>query len=187
MKYLIAGLGNMGEKYINTRHNVGFLVVNAMAKDADAIFDTQRYADIAKIKYRGRTLVLLKPNTYMNLSGNAIAYWMEKEKINLSRLLVIVDDIALPLGSIRLKAKGGDGGHNGLIHIIEKLQTQNFPRLRIGIGNDFAQGYQTDYVLGEWSGSEEKLIPERIKMATSVVKSFVTIGINLTMTQFNNR
>jgi len=187
VKYLIAGLGNIGAEYANTRHNIGFVVAEALAQDAETQFKTERYADVAKIKYKARTLVIIKPNTFMNLSGNAIRYWLEKEKIPIENLLIIVDDIALPLGAIRLKAKGGDGGHNGLISIIETLNTTNFSRLRIGVGNDFAKGYQVEYVLGKWTQEEEKQMMERVKLITQAVKSFSSIGLGRTMTIYNNK
>lgn len=187
MKYLIVGLGNIGEQYRNTRHNIGFVIADALALEKESNFKTERYADVCTIKHRARTLIVIKPNTYMNLSGNAVKYWMEKENIPIENILVIVDDIALPLGTIRMKATGGDGGHNGLIHISEKLNSTQFPRLRIGVGSDFAKGYQVDYVLGKWTSEEEKIMIDRVKIAVDAIKSFVSIGIGRTMTQFNNK
>lgn len=186
MKYLIAGLGNIGPEYANTRHNIGFVVADALAQEASAVFKTERYADVTKLKYKSRILITIKPNTYMNLSGKALKYWIDKEKIPLENVLIIVDDIALPTGVLRLRGKGGDGGHNGLISIIESLNTANFSRLRVGIGNDFAKGYQSDYVLGKWTKSEEELIIPKIKNSLSIVKSFVSIGLSRTMTLYNN-
>ena len=187
MKYLIAGLGSIGQEYANTRHNIGFIVADALALDDKTTFSTYRYADVSKLKYKARTLVVIKPSTFMNLSGKAIKYWMDKEKIPLENLLVVTDDIALPTGTLRLRTKGGDGGHNGLIHIIETLNTSNFARLRIGIGDDFAKGYQVDYVLGKWSKKEEEVMIPKIKTATEIIKNFTTIGLARTMNLYNKR
>ncbi len=187
MKYLIAGLGNIGQEYANTRHNIGFIVADALAMDGKVSFSAGRYADVANVKFKARTLVVIKPSTFMNLSGKAIKYWLDKEKIPLENLLVITDDLALPIGSLRLRAKGGDGGHNGLIHIIETLDTSDFARLRIGIGDDFAKGYQVDYVLGKWTKSEEEVMIPKIKTAVEIIKSFATIGLSRTMNVYNKR
>ena len=187
MKYLIAGLGNVGIEYANTRHNIGFVVADALCHDLKGNFTVDRLASVCKVKYKGRTLVIIKPSTYMNLSGKAVKYWLEKEKIPKERLLVVLDDIALPPGMLRMKAKGGDAGHNGLTDIIIKLNTDVFPRLRIGIGNDFPRGYQSDYVLGQWTRSEEKLMIPQVEKAVEMVKSFVTLGIDRTMTAFNKK
>ena len=187
MKYLIAGLGNIGAEYENTRHNVGFIVADALVKELKGTFKVERLASVSKVRYKGRTLVVIKPTTYMNRSGRAVKYWLDKEKIPLERLLVVVDDIALPLGTIRLKPKGGDGGHNGMTDIIANLNTTDFARLRIGIGDDFAKGFQTDYVLGEWTSKEVNVMIPRIELAVEAVKSFVTLGLEKTMTAFNNR
>ena len=187
MKYLISGLGNPDEKYLNTRHNIGFIILDALAQQAGVTFEPGRLASTAKIKHRGRILILAKPMTYMNLSGKAIKYWLNQEKIPIENSLTIFDDIALSLGSLRMKTKGGDGNHNGLTSIIEHIGTNEFPRLRIGIGDDFARGYQSDYVLGKWTKKEEEILIPRIKVATDMVKSFVTIGAALTMTNFNNK
>lgn len=187
VKYLIAGLGNIGNEYTNTRHNIGFIILDAMAQEFKTSFEPGRHASIAKIRYKGRIFVLIKPTTYMNLSGKAIKYWMNKEKVDTSNLLVVVDDIALPTGALRMKKKGGDGGHNGLISIIERIGTEDFPRLRVGIGDDFAHGYQSDYVLGKWTKAEEKIMIPQIETAVQMIKSFGTAGIELTMTAFNNR
>ncbi len=187
MKYLIVGLGNIGDEYVNTRHNIGFIVLDALAQKANVKFELARLASVAKIKYRGRTLVLIKPSTYMNLSGKAVRYWLTQEKIPIENSLTIIDDIALPTGNFRLKMKGGDGSHNGLTNIIEYLETTEFPRLRVGIGNDFARGYQTEYLLSKWTKQEEEILIPRIKIATDIVKSFVSIGIGLTMTKYNKK
>jgi PTH1 family peptidyl-tRNA hydrolase len=185
MKYLIVGLGNIGEEYKDTRHNIGFMVLDAFANASNAIFTDRRYGYVCGLKYKGRTFVLLKPSTYMNLSGNAVSYWLKKEKIPLENLLVIVDDIALPLGSIRLRSKGSDGGHNGLAHINTILGTTEYARIRIGIGNSFRKGRQVNYVLGKWDSEEKKFMEERIALAVEMVKSFGAIGTELTMTAFN--
>lgn len=187
MKYLIAGLGNIGDEYANTRHNIGFIVADALAQAGKATFKPDRYADMAKMKFKARTFVIIKPSTYMNLSGKAIKYWLDKEKIPVENSLVILDDLALPTGVLRLRAKGGDGGHNGLISIIETLGTQNFPRLRIGIGDEFAQGYQVDYVLGKWTKKEETILIPKITTAVDIVKSFSTIGLARTMNVYNTK
>jgi len=187
VKYLITGLGNIGQEYANTRHNIGFIVADALALDGKTTFTTDRYADVAKVKFKARTLMVIKPTTFMNLSGKAIKYWLEKEKIPIENLLVVTDDIALPTGSLRLRAKGGDGGHNGLIHIIETLNTSNFARLRIGIGDDFAKGYQVDYVLGKWTKKEEEIMIPKINTAIEIIKSFTTIGLSRTMDVYNKR
>ena len=187
MKYLIAGLGNIGAEYANTRHNIGFVVANALAGEQKGKFETERLASVARIKFKGRTLVVIKPTTYMNLSGKAVKYWLTKEKIPLNKLLVVLDDIALPLGTLRLKKQGGDAGHNGLTDIIEKLGTNVFPRLRVGIGNDFPKGYQVDYVLGQWSRSETDLLIPRVEKAVEIIKSFTTLGTDRTMNLYNNK
>ncbi|MFU8844188.1 MAG: aminoacyl-tRNA hydrolase [Bacteroidales bacterium] len=187
MKYLIAGLGNIGAEYANTRHNIGFVVADALIQPTEERFKPDRLADVARIRFKSRSLVVIKPSTYMNLSGKAIRYWLDKEKIPLSHLLVIVDDVALPLGTLRLRSKGGDGGHNGLISIIENLETAEFARLRVGIGDDFAKGYQVDYVLGQWTKAEEEIMIPCIGRATEIIRSFVSIGIARTMNFFNTK
>lgn len=187
MKYLIAGLGNIGPEYSNTRHNIGFKVLDALAKASNTVFSPKRYGDITQVKHKARTFVLLKPSTYMNLSGKAVAYWLKTEKIPIENLLVVVDDIALPIGTLRLRAKGGDGGHNGLFDIIETLGTQNFARLRFGIGGDFPKGSQVQYVLGEWTPEEEEILPERYLAAKEIIFSFGTIGIERTMNFYNKK
>lgn len=187
MKYLIAGLGNIGDQYKNTRHNIGFKILDALSGASNVNFSSGRYGDIAELKYKSRLLVLLKPSTFMNLSGNAIRYWLNKEKIPVENLLIIVDDLALPLGKIRIRQRGSDGGHNGLLSIIQVLGHQNFARLRFGIGNNFESGRQVNYVLGEWSEEEEKILHNRILLCEESIKSFVTIGIEQTMNFFNNK
>ena len=187
MKYLIAGLGNIGAEYVNTRHNIGFEVAELLIHDLKGNTSVEKLAIVSKVKYKGRTLVVIKPTTFMNLSGKAIKYWLEKEKIPISNLLVILDDIALPTGTLRMKPKGGDAGHNGLTDIIDKLNTNVFPRLRIGIGDNFPRGRQVDYVLGQWTKSEEKLMMEKLPTTVEMIKSFCTIGIERTMGGFNGK
>jgi len=186
MKYLIFGLGNKGVEYENTRHNIGFLVVDELAKEFNQEFKSEKLAYRAEIKYKGRNLVLLKPTTYMNLSGKAVNYWMQKEKVSTDKIIVIVDDLALPFGSIRIKAKGSDGGHNGISNINQTIGS-NYPRIRFGIGNEFSKGQQVDYVLGEWSKEENKSLPERIEKMNEAVKNFVCIGLERTMNFFNGK
>jgi peptidyl-tRNA hydrolase, PTH1 family len=188
MKYLIAGLGNIGEEYANTRHNIGFMILDALAGASNLVFDpNRRYGSIAEFKFKGRSFILLKPSTYMNLSGNAIRYWLQKENIELANLMVIVDDLALPFGSIRIRAKGSDAGHNGLKHINEILGTDQYTRVRFGIGNQFEKGRQVDFVLSEWTSEEKEALPERMDKVVQVIKSFGTVGIDRTMNQFNNK
>ena len=187
MKYLIVGLGNIGEEYSNTRHNIGFIVLDALAKASNLIFTEQRYGSVSEYKFKGRKYILLKPNTYMNLSGKAVNYWLQKEKIPIEHLLVIVDDLALPFGKIRIKEKGGAGGHNGLTHINDTLGTQKYARLRFGIGDEFAKGKQVNYVLGKWSSEEKEKLKNRIEIALESIKSFGSIGISRTMNFFNNK
>ncbi len=187
MKYLIVGLGNIGEKYTNTRHNIGFQVIDNFIDPEKDVYKHDRHAFILQKKFKGRTLVLCKPTTYMNLSGKAINYWLQKEKIPIENLFVIVDDIALPYGTIRIKKKGSDAGHNGLINIIETLGHQDFNRMRFGIGNEFSRGGQVDFVLGKWSEDESKLLPERLDKMCEAIKSFVTIGIDRTMNFYNGK
>jgi len=187
MKYLIVGLGNIGEKYHATRHNIGFQSIGNFIDPEKDTFKHDRLAFVAHKKFKGRTLVLCKPTTYMNLSGKAINYWLQKEKIPIENLLVIVDDIALPFGTIRIKKKGSDAGHNGLINIIETLGHQNFNRMRFGIGDEFSKGAQANYVLGQWSDDELKVLPERLDKMNEAIKSFVTIGIDRTMNYFNGK
>jgi peptidyl-tRNA hydrolase, PTH1 family len=185
MKYLIVGLGNIGDEYKNTRHNIGFTVLDAMALASNISFTDKRYGALCRIKHKGRELILLKPSTFMNLSGNSVSYWMKKENIPLENIIVLVDDIALPLGSIRMRPKGSDGGHNGLSHISAILGTQDYPRIRFGIGSSFRRGSQIDYVLGTWDAAEKKVIEERIPIAIEMIRSFAFSGLELTMTSFN--
>lgn len=187
MKYLIVGLGNIGPEYTNTRHNIGFKVLDALARASNAVFSPKRYGDVTEIRHKGRIFILLKPSTYMNRSGKAVSYWLKKEKIPTENLLVIVDDIAIPIGSLRLRKKGGDGGHNGLFDIIDHIDTQDFARLRFGIGGDFPKGNQVQYVLGEWTSEEEEILPERCETAAKIILGFGTIGLERTMSQFNKR
>jgi PTH1 family peptidyl-tRNA hydrolase len=185
LKYLIAGLGNIGEEYKNTRHNVGFMVLDAAAAASNISFTDRRYGFIAEMRHKNASVILLKPSTLMNRSGNAVRYWMQKEKIPPENLLVITDDIAIPTGSMRLRARGGDGGHNGLASISEILGTNDYARLRIGIGNNFGRGGQIDYVLGEWTEEELAVIVKRLSLSVEIIRSFVTAGCELTMTAFN--
>jgi PTH1 family peptidyl-tRNA hydrolase len=185
LKYLIVGLGNIGDDYAGTRHNIGFMVLDAMVKASNSSFTDRRYGYICSLKHKGREFLLLKPSTFMNLSGNAVRYWLNKEKIETENLLVIVDDIALPLGTIRMRPKGSDGGHNGLAHISQVLGTDRYARIRVGIGNGFHRGSQVKFVLGTWSPEERKFLEERIDLVIEMIKSFGTIGTELTMTTFN--
>lgn len=186
-KFLIVGLGNIGEKYQNTRHNIGFKVLDYFAKQEGLTFETQKLGDLTNYKFKGRTFIFLKPNTYMNLSGKAVLYWLTKEKIPLANLLVITDDLNLPFGSIRLKTKGSDGGHNGLKDIQEKLNTTKYNRFRFGISDAFSKGRQVDYVLGEWTQEESDKLPERLDKSVELIKSFVLAGVNNTMNTFNGK
>ncbi len=187
MKYLIVGLGNIGSEYAGTRHNIGFRVLDALAKASNLVFEDKRYGMVATLPLKGQQLVLLKPSTYMNLSGNAVRYWMGKENIPLERLLVVVDDLSLPFGALRMKPGGSDGGHNGLKHIASVLGTQAYARLRFGIGNDFPCGGQIDYVLGQFTEEDLKTMDERVELAGEMVKSFCLAGIQITMNQFNKK
>ena len=173
--------------YKNTRHNIGFDIADKLVFDLKGEFNVEKLASVAKVKYKGRNLVVVKPTTYMNLSGKSVKYWLDKEKVSINNCLVIVDDIALPLGALRIKTKGGDAGHNGLTDIIIKLNTTSFPRLKVGIGNDFPRGYQSDYVLGRWSNQEIDILLPKVDMAVEMIQSFVSIGAGLTMTNFNNK
>lgn len=187
MKYLIVGLGNIGDKYTDTRHNIGFQVIDNLVDPEKDTVKHDRLAFIVHKKFKGRSLVLCKPTTYMNLSGRAVNYWLQKEKIPIENLLIIVDDLALPFGTIRIKKKGSDAGHNGLINIIETIGHQNFNRMRFGIGNEFSKGAQVDYVLGKWSEEEKEKLQERLDKMCQAIKSFVTIGIDRTMNSFNGK
>lgn len=186
-KFLIVGLGNIGEKYENTRHNIGFKILDFLANKEEATFETQKLGDVATFRFKGRTFILLKPSTYMNLSGKAVLYWLTKEKIPLDNLLVITDDLNLPFGTLRIKTKGSDGGHNGLKDIQEKLNSSKYNRFRFGISDAFTKGRQVDYVLGEWEEDENKKLPERYEKSAEIIKSFGTAGINNTMNGFNGK
>lgn len=187
MKYLIFGLGNIGDEYKNTRHNIGFKVLDAFAEASNSTFKTDRLADVSTIKFKGRTLILIKPSTYMNLSGKAVRYWMDKEKVPLERTLTITDDLALPFGTTRMKGKGSDGGHNGFKNIIQVLGRSDFPRIRFGISADFSKGKQVDYVLGKWSLEERRTLNKRVDHTIEMIKAFSTIGLQETMNSFNNK
>ncbi|MBE7640859.1 MULTISPECIES: aminoacyl-tRNA hydrolase [Salegentibacter] len=186
-KFLIVGLGNPGPKYENTRHNIGFKILDYIAEKEEVSFSTEKLGDVAKFKFKGRTFILLKPSTYMNLSGKAVNYWLQKEKIELQNLLVITDDLNLSFGTIRLKTKGSDGGHNGLKDIQSTLNTTKYNRFRFGISNEFSKGQQVDYVLGEWDEEERKELPERFQKSSELVKSFGTAGVSNTMNSFNGK
>ena len=186
MKYLIIGLGNPGTEYEETRHNIGFKVVDTIARNHGASFEVARLGEVSTVRFKGRTLVLLKPSTFMNLSGKAMRYWMDSEKIPVERCLVITDDLALPFGTIRMRSKGSGGGHNGLGNIESTLSTTQYPRLRFGIGNEYSRGQQIDYVLGLWSSEEADSLPERLLRCEEAVKSFASIGLERTMNFFNN-
>lgn len=186
-KFLIVGLGNPGPKYADTRHNIGFKILDYIAQKEEVSFETQKLADRTEFRFKGRTFILLKPNTYMNLSGKAVRYWLNKEKIALENLLVVTDDLNLDFGTIRLKQKGSDGGHNGLKDIQQQMQTTKYNRFRFGISDAFSKGNQVDYVLGKWSAKEEEKLPERLEKAWQLVKSFGTAGIHNTMNNFNNK
>lgn len=186
MKYLIVGLGNPGTEYVGTRHNIGFEVLDALAGASNISFSPDRYGDTATLKFKGRQLVLLKPSTYMNLSGKAVRYWLEKEKVPVERMLVITDDLALPFGTLRIRSKGSDGGHNGLKSIQSLINTTKYPRLRFGIGSEFHKGQQVDYVLGKWSEEETSQLGERLKRCCEAIESFATAGTDRTMNFFNN-
>lgn len=186
-KFLIVGLGNIGPKYANTRHNIGFKVVDFYAEKNSLRWETAKLGDITSHKVKGRTFIFLKPSTYMNLSGKAVNYWLDKEKIPLENMLVITDDLNLAFGTIRIKTKGSDGGHNGLKDIQNTLQTTNYNRFRFGISDVFSKGRQVDYVLGEWEAEEEKQLPERLELSCNIIESFALAGINITMNTFNGK
>ena len=185
-KYLIVGLGNPGSEYADTRHNTGYMVLDAFAKASNIVFEDKRYGYVAETMLKGRKIILLKPTTYMNLSGNAVRYWLQKENIEQDHMLVIVDELALPLGVCRLKASGSNGGHNGLGHI-QQLIGQKYPRLRIGIGNEFVRGHQVDWVLGKYDEEDMKVLQSTIDNAIDIIKSFVLAGIDITMNQYNHK
>ncbi len=186
-KYLIVGLGNIGSKYENTRHNIGFKILDKIAENEKIAWETKKLGDLSRFRYKGRTFILLKPNTFMNLSGKAVKYWQTIEKIPLENILIVTDDLNLPFGSIRLKTKGSAGGHNGLTNTIDHLQTQNFARLRFGVGAEYRKGNQIDYVLGDWNQAELKKLPERIETSAKAITSFSMAGIANTMSEFNGK
>ena len=187
MKYLIIGLGNPGAEYTNTRHNIGFKVLDKIASLSNISFSSEKLASITAVKFKGRNLVLVKPNTFMNLSGKAVAYWMQQSKIKIENILVVTDDISLPFGVLRLRKKGSDGGHNGLNDIQGVLAGSNYPRLRFGVGNDFPRGKKIDYVLGDFTAEDYKTLDGRIDMSVKIIQSFVTAGIDRTMSDFNGK
>lgn len=187
MKYLIVGLGNIGPEYRDTRHNIGFMVVDKLARLNNVPFNSGRYGSTATFSLKGHQIILLKPSTFMNLSGLAVRYWMQQEKIPLENVLIVVDDLALPFGVLRLKPQGSDAGHNGLKHIATTLATQTYNRLRFGIGNDYPRGRQVEYVLGQFSDEDWKTMDERLEMACEIIKSFCLAGMNITMNQYNKK
>lgn len=186
-KILIVGLGNIGEKYHNTRHNIGFRIVDAFVKEHNGVFETEKLGDVASLKIKGKSVFVLKPNTYMNLSGKAVVYWMKKENITVENLLVITDDLNIDFGKVRIKGKGSSGGHNGLKDIQDKFNSGAYPRFRFGVGADFSKGRQVDYVLGEWTQEEESAMIERIPFSVNAVTSFITTGLANTMNEFNGK
>ena len=186
-KFLIVGLGNIGEEYAETRHNIGFKIVDALANEGGIKFTSGRYADVAELKYKGKTLFLIKPTTYMNLSGKAVNYWLQAEKIDVENMMVLVDELALPFGKIRIGPKGSDGGHNGLKSIQETINTSSYPRMRFGISNEFSKGAQVNYVLGKWNSEELKTLNERIKIAADAIKAFSFVGLQRCMNEYNNK
>ena len=185
MKYLIVGLGNIGSEYAQTRHNIGFKIADALVAELGGTFESKRYGQVAEVKHKGRTLIVLKPNTYMNLSGKAVNYWLQESKLDAAHLMVVLDDLALPFGQIRIRAKGSDGGHNGLKDIQTCLGHTNYPRLRFGISDAFGKGQQVDYVLGEWNADEKKDLQNHIHNAVDAVEAFCCIGLERAMNQFN--
>lgn len=187
MKYLIVGLGNIGSEYKETRHNIGFKILDAFVNASNSSFKTERLGDVAQLKHKGRTLICLKPSTFMNLSGKAIRYWMQYEKIPQERVLVITDDLSLPFGKIRLRSKGSDGGHNGLKSIQEVLGNTNYARVRFGIASEFTKGNQIDYVLGEWNSEEKKELQDRLEIVLDLIKSFTINPIQRVMSEFNGK
>ncbi len=186
-KFLIVGLGNIGEKYTNTRHNIGFKIIDEVAEEFKVSFTTETLGDIATFRFKGRTFILLKPTTYMNLSGKAVKFWLNKENIAIENLLVVTDDLNIDFGTIRIKAKGSDGGHNGLKDIQDKLATNKYPRFRFGVGANYSKGRQVDYVLGEWNKEETSLLIERLPTSAKIITSFGTAGLNNTMNEFNGK
>jgi PTH1 family peptidyl-tRNA hydrolase len=186
-KILIVGLGNIGEKYVNTRHNIGFKIVDEVAEEHNVVFETDTLGNVATFRFKGRTFILLKPSTFMNLSGKAVKFWMQKEKISVENLLIVTDDLNIDFGTLRIKAKGSDGGHNGLKDIQEKLGTNVYPRFRFGISGNFSKGRQVDYVLGEWDKEETSLLIERLPTSSKIITSFGTEGLANTMNTFNGK
>ncbi|WP_422861708.1 aminoacyl-tRNA hydrolase [Flagellimonas sp. W118] len=184
-KFLIIGLGNIGTEYLETRHNIGFKILDSLSEREDFSFKNEKLGAIASFKHKGRSVLCLKPSTYMNLSGKAVKYWMEKEKIPLENILVVTDDINLPFGTLRLKTKGSDGGHNGLKDVQNTLQTVKYNRFRFGVGAEFSKGRQVDYVLGQWNDEENKALPERLQKSVDLIHSFIFSGVKNTMNQFN--
>ncbi len=187
MNYLVVGLGNIGFEYVDTRHNIGFSVLDAWAQASNTSFSTKRYGDVAEVRFKGHSFTLLKPSTYMNLSGKAVNYWLQQSKIPVERLLVIVDDMALPIGHLRLRKKGSDGGHNGLANIAQMIGTESYCRLRIGIGSHMGFGSQVDFVLGKWTAEEKAELKPAIERAIEVIKAFGTIGVDRAMNQYNTK
>jgi len=186
-KYLIVGLGNIGAEYVNTRHNIGFKIVDRLAQQEGVSFETAKLGSLAECKIKGKAVFLLKPNTYMNLSGKAIKYWLDKENIPVENLLVVTDDLNLPFGTIRIKAKGSDGGHNGLKSTQQLLNTADYARFRFGISDDFKKGQQVNYVLGEWDDEEKAKLTERLDMSAEAIKSFILSGLANTMSSYNGK
>ena len=186
-KYLIVGLGNIGAKYENTRHNIGFKIVEEFVRKNNAQFSPSNFGEVAQFKYKARPIMVLKPNTFMNLSGDAVRFWLNKENIAIENLLVITDDLNLPFGTLRMRGKGSDGGHNGLKDIQNKIQTTNYPRLRFGVGNEFLKGQQIDYVLGEWTAEEEVTFADRVNMSSDAIHSFIFQGLNNAINQYNGK
>ena len=187
MKYLVVGLGNIGAEYADTRHNIGFRVLDALAEASNCSFMAGRYGSTCTVRHKGRQILLLKPSTYMNLSGNAVRYWLQQEKIPVENMLIIVDDISLPFGTLRLRPKGSDAGHNGLKDVARVVGNENYARLRFGVGGDFPRGAQVDYVLGQFPPEEQAKLPERINIACDIIKSFCLAGIALTVNQYNKK
>ena len=187
MKYLIVGLGNIGNEYADTRHNIGFMMLDAFADAQGATWADKRYGFVAKCRVKNAEMVLLKPSTYMNLSGNAVRYWLQQEKIPVENMLVLVDDLNLPFGTIRIRKQGSNGGHNGLGNIQSVLGTENYARVRFGIGNNFSRGAQCNFVLGNWTDEEQKLLPERLKVTSEIIPSFCLLGIDRTMNLYNGK
>lgn len=186
-KFLIIGLGNVGDSYRNTRHNIGFKILDALASASNIYFEPNRYADTSKLKINGRTVILVKPTTFMNLSGKAVNYYLQSEKIEPKNLLILTDDLALPFGVLRMRTKGSDGGHNGLKHIIQRLNSNTFSRIRFGVGSEFSKGKQVNFVLGQWSKEEEEALEERVNIVLEMIKSFVLVGPAKTMSLFNGK